>query len=125
VLSFVKKPIVQKTLQWFDYTLFLILGLLGCLFLFMWFGTDHKQTADNYNLFWAWPIHVAVVFILYGGRLWVKRYLRVYMLVLGLVLVLWRWLPQELNPALIPVIILLIFRSWSIINSYGHHQKTP
>jgi hypothetical protein len=46
------------------------------------------------------------------------------MLVLGLLLVLWRWLPQELNPALVPIIILLIFRSWSIINSNGNNQKS-
>lgn len=123
-LSFVKRPAIQKSLRVFDRVLFFILGLLGCLFLFMWFGTDHKQTAENYNLFWAWPIHLAVVFILYSGRWWVKRYLSVYMLVLGLLLVLWRWLPQELNPALVPIIILLIFRSWSIINNHGYHQKS-
>jgi hypothetical protein len=120
----VKRPAIQKGLRVFDRVLFFILGLLGCLFLFMWFGTDHKQTTENYNLFWAWPIHLAVVFILYSGRSWVKRYLSVYMLVLGLLLVLWRWLPQELNPALVPIIILLIFRSWSIINNNGHHQKS-
>lgn len=123
-LGFVKRPAIQKTLRVFDYLMFFTLGLLGCLFLFMWFGTDHKQTAENYNLFWAWPIHLIIVFILYSGRWWVKRYLSVYMLVLGLLLVLWRWLPQELNPALVPIIILLIFRSWSIINSNGNNQKS-
>ncbi|TAH03445.1 MAG: DUF4105 domain-containing protein [Sphingobacteriales bacterium] len=123
-LSFVKRPAIQKGLRVFDRVLFFILGLLGCLFLFMWFGTDHKQTAENYNLFWAWPIHLAVVFILYSGRWWVKRYLSVYMLVMGLLLVLWRWLPQELNPALVPIVSLLIFRSWSIINSNVNNQKS-
>ncbi len=123
-LGFAQKPAVQKTLRIFDHLLFAVLGMLGLLFLFMWLGTDHKQTKENYNLFWAWPIHIVMVFILYSGRWWVRRYLGVYMLVLGLLLVLWRWLPQELNPALVPVCILLISRSWSILHSYGNNQKT-
>lgn len=122
-LSFSRSPSIQNILRITDRILFLVLGLLGTLFLFMWWGTDHKQTAENYNLFWAWPIHMVIVFILYSGRWWVKRYLAVYMMVLGLLLVLWRWLPQELNPALIPVLLLMIFRSWSIINNYGNNPK--
>jgi hypothetical protein len=124
LLSFSGSPFVVNMLRVVDKFLFLIVGLMGCLVLFMWVGTDHKQTANNYNLFWAWPIHIVIAFILYNGIPWIKQYLRVYMAVLSLLLVLWAVLPQELNPALIPMIILLLFRSWKIIKAHGDKKTT-
>lgn len=41
----------------------LISGLLGCLMLFMWFGTDHQSCRDNWNLLWALPTNVIVPFV--------------------------------------------------------------
>jgi hypothetical protein len=49
----------------------LISGLLGCLMLFMWFGTDHQTCRDNYNLLWALPTNVIVPFV---RRSRLKRY---------------------------------------------------
>jgi len=123
-LSFLGSNFVVHLMRMIDKVLFLLVGLLGCLCLFMWLGTDHKQTANNYNLFWAWPIHVVAAFILYSGIPWIKQYLRLYMGISGLVLALWAVLPQELNPAVIPIIILLLFRSWKIIKVNGNKKTT-
>lgn len=109
-------------LKVFDKLLFFITGILGCLFVFMWFGTDHKQTAGNYNVFWAWPLNLATAFLLYSGRAWVRTYLKAYMVALGLILLLWAFLPQQLNPALIPLILLLLLRSWKILLHHGEPQ---
>ena len=38
-------PSIKKHLIYFDILLFMLLGLLGCFMLFMWFGTDHKVCA--------------------------------------------------------------------------------
>ena len=121
-LSFSNSPFVVHMLRIMDKLLFLLVGLLGCLCLYMWFVTDHKQTANNYNLFWAWPIHLVASFILYNGTPWVKQYIRIYMATLGLLLVFWMVLPQEMNPALIPIIILLLFRSWKILKANGNKK---
>jgi hypothetical protein len=42
--------------------LLLVTGLLGCLILVMWFGTDHQGCHDNYNLLWALPTNLILAF---------------------------------------------------------------
>ena len=37
-------------------------GLLGCLMLFMWLGTDHQACQNNLNLLWALPTSLLLVF---------------------------------------------------------------
>jgi hypothetical protein len=39
-----------------------------------------------------------------------KTYFFAAAMVYGLLLIAWHWLPQSLNPALIPVALLLFFR---------------
>jgi hypothetical protein len=40
----------------------LVTGLLGCLMLFMWLGTDHQACQNNLNLLWALPTSLLLVF---------------------------------------------------------------
>ena len=47
LLSFSRSRLAGKVLSLFDFLFFFILGLTGLLLLFMWFGTDHKVTANN------------------------------------------------------------------------------
>lgn len=42
--------------------LLIITGLLGCLMLFMWFGTDHQACQDNFNVLWALPTNLIFAF---------------------------------------------------------------
>lgn len=56
-----------RALRWLGYVmmpLFLVLtGLLGCLILVMWFWTDHQGCGNNFNILWAFPGHLAVLFL--------------------------------------------------------------
>jgi hypothetical protein len=52
VLGFLKNT--GKFLSVFDFILFFISGILGVFILFMWFGTDHPECKDNFNLAWAY-----------------------------------------------------------------------
>lgn len=125
ILSLSSKPGVVNALMYFDKVFFLTLGLLGLLFVFMWFGTDHKQTKDNFNLLWAWPTHVVAIFLLAGNtnRKW---YFIIYSVVAVVCLILWKSLPQDLNPALIPIIAIAAVRSWIIQRAHGKNiaQRT-
>ncbi len=122
-ISFSKTDTVFVFLKWFDIVFFLTIGLLGCLFLFMWLGTDHKQTANNYNILWAWPTHIIAAFLLINKKANVRRYFFIYMMVLGLTLLAWPFLPQALNPGIIPILILGIFRCWKNYHEYSIDQK--
>ncbi len=43
--------------------LMIITGLLGCLILFMWIGTDHEACRSNWNVLWALPTNFIIPFV--------------------------------------------------------------
>jgi uncharacterized protein DUF4105 len=95
----------------FDFILFFVAGILGILILFMWFGTDHPECKNNFNLAWAFPAHFVIVFFIFQKRNWLRYYFLANSVLLLLLLLCWKWLPQEMNNALIPVVALLLLRS--------------
>lgn len=119
-LSFVKKGWAKKAVAVFDFFLFFVLGAVGVLLLFMWFGTDHALCANNYNLLWALPTHVVVAFFLFSRKAWVPNYFRIMFFLGVALLILWAFLPQQLNTALIPLLFLIVLRSWMLSKTvYG------
>ncbi len=111
LLSFSKNSFVKRILIAFDGFLLFITGLLGILIIFMWTGTDHLMTKDNYNLLWAWPTNVIAAFYIHSKKQSATRYLFLYALFDLLLLICWFLIPQHLNPSLMPVIGILTFRS--------------
>ncbi|HEY9340972.1 MAG TPA: hypothetical protein VIQ23_05295, partial [Hanamia sp.] len=91
-------------------------GLLGLLLLFMWFGTDHIMCKNNYNLLWAWPTNIVAAFYIHSRKGWAKKYFILYALFNLLLLGFWFFMPQHLNPSLIPIIGILILRSFVYIS---------
>jgi hypothetical protein len=114
ILSFIQKTSSAKVLYAFDFLLFLIAGLIGLLLLFMWFGTDHNTTQNNYNLLWALPTHALMAFFILKKKDWVRKYFRTVMWLSILLLLTWAFLPQQMNNGFIPIVLLIIFRSWFI-----------
>jgi hypothetical protein len=99
-------------LRWFDITIFTIAGVLGILVALLWFATDHSATKWNMNLLWALPSW------LYGAWLLIRkktgsRFFKWHALILFFVVVSWMWIPQKLHPALVPVVLALMARSWA------------
>lgn len=111
----------QRTLKVFDITYLLVLGLLGVMLLYMWFGTAHVQAKWNYNLLWATPIHLFTAVLLFKQK-WMEkyylffRYAAVFFLIY---IVASPILPQGLNPAFRPMIILLVFRYYYMYRNTG------
>ncbi len=103
-------------LKWFDFSWFLILGGLGLLLVFMWVGTDHWVTKENFNLLWALPLHAFAVFFLFKKQRpqWLLWYFAVNTLLCVALLLCWQLLPQQLNNALIFVVALSGFRSYTL-----------
>lgn len=108
-LSFMKGT--ANLLSVFDFILFFSAGSLGLLLLFMWFGTDHPECKDNFNLVWALPFHFIIVFFIFGKWSWFQYYFLINSVLLLLLLICWKWLPQEMNNALLPVVCLFLLRS--------------
>jgi hypothetical protein len=111
VVGFYKNKVTNTFLRIFDGLLFFVTGLLGCMLFFMWFGTDHTLCKDNYNLLWALPTNLAVASFGIYRRKWMKVYFGFLALGLTALLGAWFFLPQAMNNALIPIVLLLICRS--------------
>jgi hypothetical protein len=110
-LSFVKNKYIQIALQGFDGLLFFTVGTLGIILIFMWWGTDHSMTKNNFNLIWAWPTHFIISFFAGSKKSWVKKYFAFTAAALAVVLLAWFFLPQHMNAGLLPLLLLLIYRS--------------
>lgn len=117
-LSFVKTNWAASILRTFDFVFFFSLGLAGLLLLFMWFGTDHVVCRNNFNLLWALPTHLVAAFFLYRKTKWMDTYLKLTLLFTWIVYLM----PQEFNIAIIPILILIIMRSWVLLRSYGNFK---
>jgi hypothetical protein len=113
-ISFIKSNWARAAVNVFDFLFFFILGLAGILLLFMWFGTDHKVCQNNYNLFWALPTNVVMAFFVHSQKTWVKKYFRIVFLLTVVLALSWFFLPQQMNNALIPIVVLIIYRSWNL-----------
>ncbi len=111
LLSISKYSTTQNILNGLDGVLFFLTGLLGILLIFMMTATDHSMTKNNYNIFWAWPTHVIAAFFINKKKRFTKYYFLAAAIGLALLLLLWFFLPQQMNNALIPFVILLIYRS--------------
>ncbi len=101
--------------KWFDYILFGIVGLLGLLLTFMWFGTDHTVTVKNLNILWTMPLNLIALY-LFSERgkkhqNLTNYYFGFYLTILVLVLITWPLLPQVLPLAVVPLIVTLAIRS--------------
>ena len=114
VIGLLKNKFFKTLTSIFDYILFFSIGLLGSVLLFMWFGTDHTVMGKNLNLLWAWPINLPIIFFMHKKNNFIKKYFLVHAILLFVILLFWMGLPQSLNPALIPIVLIASWRSWNI-----------
>jgi hypothetical protein len=122
LLSALASRAAQIALRFFDFLLFFLPGLLGIQLVFMWTATDHLVCGNNYNLLWALPFNTAAAFYVRNPSAGWRRYFGFVAMVSYLLLVSWRWLPQELNPDLIPLVLLIGLRA-ALIS--GLESKLP
>ena len=111
-LTFVSGKGIRKVMQMLDFLFFFLLGASGVLMLFMWFGTDHYVCRNNFNLLWALPTHLVMAFFVGSKKAWVRGYFRVVFWITLLFGLSWLILPQEINPAIIPILLIILLRSW-------------
>ena len=103
---------VISIVQGFDGLFFFIVGAIGFLLIFMWTATDHDMCRYNYNLLWAIPTHLVMSFFTHSKKTWVRQYFALTAVLGVLLLFAWFFLPQELNNAFLPILLLLIYRSY-------------
>jgi hypothetical protein len=126
-VSFSHSTLASTILSIFDFLFFFALGLAGILLLFMWFGTDHKVCQNNYNLLWALPTNVLMAFFVHSKNQWVKKYFSIVFWLSLLLVLTWFFLPQQMNNALLPMVGLIVYRSWQLSKTklYAGKRNQP
>jgi len=115
-LFLVKNNTFTKVL---DFTLFLLLGLSGALFVFMWTGTDHEVCHKNLNMLWMNPFHILLAINILRNNLkgfW-KKYLWFTLIVNVSLVLFWKILPQDFHAAAFPIILLVTMRVAALLKS--------
>ena len=109
--------ILTLAINWFKvkfsnvYNKFLLTlaGIMGLFMLFMWFGTDHGATRDNWNVLWMNPL-----ILLYAGlsmsNPWKRKIaiLMMILLVISALNCLVTFLPQFYHLAFLPIILSVL-----------------
>ena len=111
IIQFSRQKWAPGFLRAFDVAFFFLLGALGCLMLFMWFGTDHIGCSNNFNLLWAIPFHLPVAFVLNRKKDFIRKYSLAMAAWYFILFFAWSLLPQGMNTAFVPIVILAFMRS--------------
>lgn len=69
----------RKELLIIDKALWYIVSIISVLLFFLWFATDHPSTKVNYNLLWASPICIVLLFTCKS-----EKFIKMYNISLGL-----------------------------------------
>lgn len=100
----------SRTEHIFDTLFWFVVGVAGLIIAFLWFATDHSATKTNLNMFWALPTH-----LLYFWRRtkseWTQNYFMGAGILAALMLIFWKFLPQEMPVAAIPIAGLVVIKA--------------
>ena len=110
----------KKRNKMLDGLLFGITGTIGILILLLWFATDHTATAHNYNLLWAFPLNLLILFHLFKkqAKSWFVRYLKFLVIMLCLLSFHWMVGIEIFAIGLIPFLIALFVRYIYLISYF-------
>ena len=108
-----------------DIIILLITGLIGLLLVYLWFFSNHIASAWNYNLLWAFPFNLILLFQLLKKKQsrWVLSYLKINVLMLLLMCLHWMIGIQVFNICLISLILALIVRYLYLIKYFSNRIR--
>jgi Domain of unknown function (DUF4105) len=115
-ISLSKTARMQKVLVLFDSGFFFVVGLLGLMMVILWVIRIDTVCRDNFNILWALPTHIVTAFFVFHKKIWVRKYFQIVFWISIALAFTWFFLPQQLNNAVGPLLLLIIIRSY-------HHSK--
>ncbi|MGK0314093.1 MAG: hypothetical protein ACI86M_000303 [Saprospiraceae bacterium] len=115
LLMFITIAINLKSNKWsriFNKVLLGVSGFLGIFLIFMWFGTNHGATRDNWNVLWLNPLILLVSTKLRGNTI-LKMVLTGCLVIAGLNCFV-TFLPQFFHLAFLPIISSILIVLWKL-----------
>lgn len=113
------KPKLSKI---YNKVFLVMCGVLGLFLLFMWFGTNHGATRDNWNVLWLNPLLLVYTFA-HNMSKRITRYILMSLLLVSALNCLVTFLPQFFNLAFLPIILAII--SILYLDFTSLHEEKP
>ncbi len=107
----------------FDFLFFTLLGLIGLLMLYMWLGRIDDVCRNNINILWALPTHMVAVFFIRKKATWIKYYFLVTAILGAILMAGFPFGLQRMNTAVVPVLGIIIFRSFQLYRNQRYAKK--
>jgi uncharacterized membrane protein len=107
----------------FDISFFSLMGLFGLLIAALWLGRVDDVCRNNINIFWALPTHLVAIFFIRKKVKWIKYYFLVTAILASLLLIGFPWWPQRMNAAVLPILGIIIFRSYCLFLNRNYAEK--
>lgn len=103
----------QRHSIWIDLCLFSLVGMIGLICCFLWFGTEHLSK-NNWNVLWAIPFHLPAIWMTFKMKFRpiLISYFRLSGIIHFLTLLSWLFIPQALHHATIPILLILVLREF-------------
>jgi len=67
-------PKLEKLKPVLSFVFLLFTGLLGCVLLFLWLFTAHQAFDNNWNILWAFPFNLIILFFMWKKSAFLKIY---------------------------------------------------
>lgn len=111
VLNTMKKWLLLGKI--FDFLLFFVAGIAGCIIFFLMFFSEHPCVDANWNIIWLNPLQFAfsILFLIKFFSKSVYYYHFINFVALTLFVLAWFLIPQHLELAFLPCILALAIRS--------------
>lgn len=121
----------KKVTRWLYSLWFFILGIAGCVVAFLVFVSSHEATTQNLLVLWLNPLQLLMAFGVWKQkrRGLPREMARFNIAMIVIMLAVWPWQGQGINPAVFPLIgaTLLMAIAYAIIarkDSYNYYRST-
>jgi len=117
----------HKRSRWLDGAIFFLTGLVGSILFFLWFGTQHSTTVNNYNILWGFPLSFLLFPLILRKKApsWLARYTFLLLILLVLMVVHQFSGVQKFAPALAPLLLALAYRYWYLYKNLKAMPTAP
>ncbi len=103
----------HRVTRWLDFGIATVYSMAGCIVFFLMFVSVREATWPNYNALWVNPFYLLQLALMWSGR--TRKALKLYHAVNGTVVLLtilaWPLLPQVMNAAFMPLMIIPVLRA--------------
>ncbi|MCU0467316.1 MAG: DUF4105 domain-containing protein [Arcicella sp.] len=114
----------RKKGYWYDKILFGVVGVLGWVLVFLWFGTDHGVTTYNKNLLWAFPLHIPIIMMLSEKKEARDFWYGYYFIIVGIMIVMGLFFVYQYSMDTVPLVLALFVRAIYHAGFEREHRMT-